>query len=181
MKIYTKQGDKGTTAVYTHEVLRLSKDDILLDCYGTLDELNANLGLIVAKLRAANSQTNELTSEWLDTLQTCQQQLFAIGFAISDDDKLHLSSVDKLEVHIDKMQSKLPPQTSFILPGGSEIAAQIHVARTITRRAERILVSLSKQHEVNEIALTYLNRLSDFLFVLARYCNFVSNIKDISV
>lgn len=181
MKIYTKQGDTGTTAVYTHEVLRMSKDDILLDCYGTLDELNAHLGLLVSKLQTSNIQTRDPSSDWQKAIQECQQQLFAIGFALSDSDKLNQSSVTTLENHIDDMQEKLPTQTSFILPGGSELAAQTHVARTVTRRAERILVSLSKHHQVSDLALIYLNRLSDFLFVFARYCNFVSNIEDIKV
>jgi cob(I)alamin adenosyltransferase len=175
MKIYTKKGDQGTTSVYTSTVLRMDKDDVLLDCYGTLDELNSYLGLCASQL------SNEMFSTQQSTLLTCQQQLFAIGFALSDADKLDDKSITALETSIDDLQATLTRQTSFILPGGSSSAAHLHVARTIARRAERLLVRASKHYEVSKIALAYINRLSDYLFVLARYCNHVSNIPDIQV
>ena len=175
MKIYTKQGDKGTTAVYTSKVVRMDKDDILIDCYGTLDELNSYLGL------CASSLVETALQEQKATLLTCQQELFAIGFALSDSDKLKQSSVELLEKCIDDLQAKLPAQTSFILPGGSIAGSHLHVARTIARRAERRLVSVSKHHEVNQISLAFVNRLSDYLFVLARYCNQFAGIADINV
>lgn len=177
MKIYTKQGDKGKTSVYTHTVLKLDKDDLLLECYGTLDELNAQLGLAESQLQSAD---NALKT-YCPILEECQQQLFSIGFAISDNDKLSEQSIQALEQHIDEMQQQMRPQTSFILPGGSRLSAQLHVARTIARRAERRLVSVAKAHEINDIALAYINRLSDFLFVLARFCNYVNKIEDIKV
>jgi cob(I)alamin adenosyltransferase len=175
LKIYTKQGDKGTTAVYTNTVVRMDKDDILLECYGTLDELNSYIGLCAAKL---NNKTLHAQQE---SLLACQQQLFAIGFALSDSDKLSASSVAQLEKSIDQLQVNLPAQTTFILPGGSEAAAHLHVARTIARRAERKLVSVSKHNPVSDISLAYINRLSDYLFVLARHCNYVEGIADIKV
>lgn len=175
MKIYTKQGDKGTTAIYTHTVMRVDKDDILLDCYGTLDELNSYLGLIASLL------ANEELPKWHKAIQASQNNIFSIGFALSDSDKLAKTSIDELEQYIDALQQLLAPQTSFILPGGHLIASHLHVARTLARRAERQLVSVSKQHSVNDLALAYINRLSDFLFVLARYLNHCNNIPDISV
>ncbi len=189
MKIYTKQGDKGTTAVYTKEVIRVSKDDILVETYGTLDELNSQIGLLVSCINTMspfNDSTNNMTevteiSKWVTNLQTCQHDLFTIGFALSDTDKLTNESVGKLETWIDTIQSTLPPQTHFILPGGSFISSQTHVVRTIARRAERTLVSLSKIHDVNATSIAYLNRLSDFMFVFARLMNKVNSIEDIKV
>lgn len=165
MKIYTKQGDKGKTSVYTNTILKLDKDDILLECYGTLDELNSYIGLCVSALG------KELDDQEAQLLK-CQQHLFTIGFALSDTDKLVTQSIVELEQAIDKIQLKLPPQTSFILPGGTQLSAYLHVARTIARRAERRLVTVSKHHDVNKISLAFLNRLSDYLFVLARYSNY---------
>ena len=177
MKIYTKTGDKGTTAVYTSTMQRYNKDHDILECYGTLDELNAYLGLIVSQLDTAN----DWQASVLSRLQACQQQLFAIGFAVSDSDKLSADSVTALEDDIDKIQSSLAPQTSFILPGGSQLAAHLHVARTIARRAERTLVRLANQQSLNPTALAFINRLSDFLFVLARAANADAGIEDIPV
>ena len=165
MKIYTKQGDKGKTSVYTNTILKLDKDDILLECYGTLDELNSYLGLCISAL-------GEDLIDQKDQLLQCQQHLFTIGFALSDNDKLVAQSIVDLEQSIDNIQIKLPAQTSFILPGGSQLSAYFHVTRTIARRAERRLVTVSKHHKVNEISLAFINRLSDYLFVLARYSNF---------
>jgi cob(I)alamin adenosyltransferase len=175
LKIYTKQGDKGTTAVYTSTVVRMDKDDILLDCYGTLDELNSYLGLCASHLDEESMQVQK------EKLLLCQQQLFAIGFALSDSDKLELTSVEHLESSIDELQTNLPAQTSFILPGGSMVASHLQVARTIARRAERRLVSVSKHYAVNDISLAYVNRLSDYLFVLARHCNHAAGVVDINV
>jgi cob(I)alamin adenosyltransferase len=177
LKIYTKQGDKGTTAVYTSTLERYQKDHEILECYGTLDELNAYLGLIVSQLDDTDTSQSALSLR----LQDCQKQLFTIGFAVSDNDKLSNDSIELLESHIDEMQSKLPAQTTFILPGGCVLASHLHVARTVARRAERSVVRLSKQQQINPLALSYLNRLSDYLFVLARYANAQANVADIPV
>lgn len=171
MKIYTKQGDTGKTAVYTSTVMKLSKDDILLECYGTLDELNSYLGLCICSIDAELADQKE-------QLQACQRHLFLIGFALSDTDKLAASSIIDLEKKIDEIQTKLPPQTSFVLPGGCQSSAHFHIARTIARRAERKLVSVSHHHNVSHISLAYINRLSDYLFVLARYSNKTAGISD---
>lgn len=175
MKIYTKQGDKGTSAVYTNTVIRVDKDDALLECYGTLDELNSYIGLLASQFDTQNNLST------VNFLQTLQKDIFAIGFALSDSDKLSSDAIAKLESKIDEMQQDLPPQTSFILPGGSEVAAHTHIARTLARRAERNLVAVAKQHEVNDIALAYINRLSDYLFVLARHTNLAQGKSDIKV
>jgi len=177
MKIYTKQGDKGETSVYSKKVLKVSKDDAIINCYGNLDELNSYLGLVAANMREC---TNEL-AQYSDALSTCQQHVFLIGFALSDDDKLNEDHVVSLEKHIDDIQQLLPAQTHFILPGGSVLAAHCHVARTVARRTERSLVSAAKVHKTNPLALSYINRLSDFLFVLARLCNHTMHIEDIKV
>jgi cob(I)alamin adenosyltransferase len=179
MKIYTKTGDKGTTQVYTAEVLRLSKDDIILECYGTLDELNSHIGLLSALLISVKGINTEALS--CEFLQAIQHNLFAIGFAISDKPQLNETSVEALEEAIDKLQSTLAPQTKFILPGGSHLGAQAHVARTIARRAERKLVSLSAQQNIPDICIAYINRLSDYLFVAARSLNAATGIADIEV
>lgn len=177
MKIYTKQGDKGQTSIYAKEVLKVSKDDILIECYGTLDELNSQLGLVAALI----NEGDKVLQTWASNINKCQQHIFLIGFALSDEDKLHNEHVKMLEEFIDEIQSTLAPQTRFILPGGSINSAQCHVARTIARRAERALVSASKAHTTNPLALSYINRLSDFLFVLARLCNVHAETPDIEV
>jgi len=181
MKIYTKQGDGGKTQVYAKEILRLDKDDALLECYGTLDELNAWIGVVQAKLALVISIDATVLETFAKELQNIQQHLFAIGFAISDQAKLSSEMIDSLENSIDAMQLTLKPQTKFILPGGHELAANVHVARTVTRRAERRLVSLSKVHDVHPLALSFVNRLSDYLFVLSRVVNHVTQHPDIEV
>lgn len=171
MKIYTKSGDKGETQIYVDQVVRVSKSDAILECYGTLDELNAHVGLLTSQLR------DNFTQE----LQQIQQTLFHIGFAISANDKLTEADIQNLEQQIDQMQSQLPAQTSFILPGGTQAAAQAHICRTVARRAERTLVAVSQEHQVSELCLQYINRLSDYFFVLARYLNHAQGVEDIKV
>ncbi len=176
MKIYTKTGDRGTTQVYSKEVLRLSKDDILLDNYGNLDELNSQIGLLHAFINEHN-----ITLPYPIDLGWIQNTLFAIGFAMSDDDNLSEDISKTLETWIDLMTAELPAQTSFILPGGSIPASQAHVCRTITRRAERTLVALGNDREINPIAMQFTNRLSDFFFTTARFLNYLSKVNDIKV
>lgn len=176
MKIYTKQGDAGVTQVYTRDVRKVAKDDVILDAYGSLDELNAQLGLLASQLRTDHALASVTT-----LLTDVQRDLFTIGFAISDSSQLANERVVVLENGIDSMQQDLPPQTQFILPGGSQAAAHAHVCRTVCRRAERALVRLHHEQEVASEALQYLNRLSDYLFVLARWCNLRLGITDINV
>lgn len=179
MKIYTKTGDKGHTQVYADKVLRVAKSDELLECYGSLDELNAHLGLLISLLGEA--PTSNHFDEHKADLCHIQQLLFQIGFAISASTTLVPADVLSLEQKIDQMQTQLAPQTSFILPGGSQAAAQAHVCRTIARRAERRMVALLAEHEVPTVCLEYLNRLSDYLFVFARWQNNQQGLEDIKV
>lgn len=185
MKIYTRTGDTGQTQVYTHEVLKKDKDDSLLQCYGTLDELNSYVGLIAAHFVAKTSAEGVTSSlphpEVVAWLEQIQRDIFAMGFAMSNASTLRDAGVEWLESCIDSMTAHLAPQTSFILPGGSVNAAHVHVARTIARRAERELVTLHKHTELAPNVLKYINRLSDFMFVLARATNAQSDVADISV
>lgn len=186
MKIYTKQGDAGKTQVYSTEILRVDKDDCLLESYGNLDELNSHIGLIRALLheQSTDDESATLVNELKQKdsqLDSVQRVIFNIGFALSDKDVLTENSVADLENYIDEMTKAIPPQTKFILPGGSVISAHIHVARTVTRRTERTLVSLSKHYDTNPIALKYINRLSDYLFTLARWCNQLLNYSETEI
>lgn len=165
MKVYTKTGDKGETQVYAKQVLRLRKDDPILESYGTLDELNAHVGLLCSLLQ------QEYTEELKIQLVQVQQLLFQIGFAISAETKLVDDDVTALEQSIDRMTEVLPAQTHFILPGGAQNASQAHICRTVTRRAERQLIRLSEGHDVPQVCIRYLNRLSDFFFVVSRWLN----------
>lgn len=180
MKIYTKTGDKGTTQVYTSEVLRLNKNDAILECYGSIDELNSHAGMLSALMLEASPA---LSQPALDStfMLNIQKTLFSIGFAISDKPQIDDSAVTVLEDAIDQLQQTLLPQTKFILPGGSKLAAQAHICRTVTRRAERTVVTVSQQQHVPDICIQYLNRLSDYFFVAARAFNALAQIPDIEV
>ena len=173
MKIYTKTGDQGKTHIYADKPTRLSKNSKVLDCYGTLDELNAHIGLLVSYPLPEKADTQSLTE--------IQQALFQIGFALSATSKLSDKDVNRLETQIDSMQGVLEPQTSFILPGGCTAAAQAHVCRTVARRAERNMVALAETHPVPAVCMRFLNRLSDYFFVLARAYNQAAGVGDIKV
>jgi len=158
-KIYTRTGDDGTTGL--GDGTRVAKDSARVAAYGTVDEANSTIGLLLA---------SNLPDDVRDLLTTVQHQLFDLGgelcipghAAISDDD------VAALEGELDRHNEPLPPLKDFILPGGGEAAARCHLARTIVRRAEREAVTLSRHEAVRPEAIRYLNRLSDLLFVLAR-------------
>lgn len=165
MKIYTRTGDQGTTALYGG--LRLSKGDLRIEAYGTVDELNAFLGLVAA-------YADEL--EWTERFRDIQSRLFDIGTHLAaEPGKKNLilpeipeTKIEQLENYIDSMNEHLPELKYFILPGGNKASAACHVARTVCRRAERCVVRLSEAEQLNPVLIRYLNRLSDFLFVLAR-------------
>lgn len=178
MKIYTKAGDDGTTGLLGAG--RVRKDDPRIEAYGTVDELNALLGLA----RASGGLDADLDS----LVARVQDDLFAVGSALADPNplgKFHNAVSEghatKLEAEIDRLEAELPPLTQFILPGGSPAAAQLHLARTVCRRAERLVVHLARQPgvDVPQHLVAYLNRLSDFLFVLARAVNRRSGVADI--
>ena len=172
MKIYTKTGDKGTTGLFGGT--RVPKHHLRIESYGTVDELNSYIGLV--KDQAIDNDTKT-------TLIKIQNDLFTLGSMMATpseketlkngEQRLNIPEVDTksvtyLEKEIDKMNEKLPKMTHFILPGGHTTVSYCHIARCVCRRAERLSVSLHQQEGINPIILTYLNRLSDFLFMLAR-------------
>jgi len=179
LKIYTKTGDDGTTSLFRGG--RVSKDNLRIEAYGTVDELNAALGI-------ASSEITE--KEILEVLKKIQNDLFTIGSDLATPEETEFqkiknlsrtdsSLISDLEQIIDKFDKRLLVLTNFILPGGTKGAAYLHSARTICRKAERRVVSLSLSSEINMNILIYLNRLSDLLFVLSRYENLVNNTPDI--
>ena len=175
MNIYTKTGDSGETGLFGGK--RVPKTNPRLEAYGTVDELSAVIGVV----RAADA-TEELDAQ----LAQIQGELLVIGshlatpYNSAEEVPSTLPSFEeawiaRLETQIDTMQSELPELTSFILPGGSMAGAQLHVARTVCRRAERRTVALTTTEEIDLLLIQYLNRLSDYLFVAARYTNHNTN------
>lgn len=176
MKIYTKTGDDGTTGLVGGS--RVSKSDARIEAYGTLDELNALIGWAA------------VTARWVlvEQLRRVQGELFVIGSHLATPEgsrkgaslpPLTQDMVRRMEAEIDKSEAKLPPLTNFILPGGSETAARLHVARTVCRRAERLVVGWTVEHPNRPLVVEYLNRLSDWLFVMARRANQEERLEDI--
>ena len=175
MKIYTKTGDDGSTGLFGGP--RVSKDDLRIESYGTVDELNALIGVVKTKT------DSETIGRILDKVQS---DLFSVGAALASPDPEKMGTqlitqenISSIETTIDQLESELSPLTSFILPGGTESAAFLHQARTVCRRAERRAVSLAGNEPIADCLITYLNRLSDLLFVLARFANHSSGIADI--
>ena len=179
MKIYTKTGDKGDTGLI--DGTRALKSDLRIIAYGEVDEANSHIGLIISNIKG-NSNFKDLEKILLDI----QHDLFILGAELANpkkvkDDKMlvKIEMVTKIENHVDKLELELEPITYFILPGGTTESSMLHICRTIIRRAERSAVALSKQHEINQNILMYLNRLSDLLFVLARVINKRQNCNDV--
>ncbi|WP_121609982.1 cob(I)yrinic acid a,c-diamide adenosyltransferase [Mesobacillus foraminis] len=176
MRLYTRTGDKGKTSIIGG---RVEKDDIRVEAYGTVDEANCFVGQAVTQLDPAIFQ------DILGDLEKIQHELFDCGGDLATVNnkrelKLMPDSVEYLEKKIDELIEEAPELERFILPGGAPAAASIHLARTVTRRAERLVVSLIKADpNVSETALQYLNRLSDYFFALARVINFRLNHKDV--
>ena len=158
-KIYTRTGDDGTTGL--GDGRRTDKDSLRVEAIGTVDELNSLIGLVLAET---------VPDRVRDCLTRVQNELFDLGGELCLPDQTLLSGdcVTRLEKNLDAFNDALPPLKEFILPGGDRAAATCHVARSVCRRAERRLVTLSREERVNEVALRYLNRLSDLLFVIAR-------------
>jgi len=172
MKIYTKTGDKGTTALFGGT--RVPKDHIRIESYGTVDELNSYIGLI---------RDQEINAHYKKILIEIQDRLFTVGAILATppekevkkNGELRLqklgiieSDIELLENEIDTMEEALPPMTHFVLPGGHTTVSYCHIARCVCRRAERMAVHLDHNEPIAEIVIMYLNRLSDYLFVLAR-------------
>lgn len=176
VKIYTKTGDDGTTGLFGGG--RVPKDDARLDAFGTIDELNAILGVALTEA-APEKLRSQLTA--------LQHELFDAGadFATPLDAKATVRRIGaeesaRLEKEIDAAEADLAPLTAFILPGGSEAAALLHLARTVCRRAERAASALLAQRKIRPELLAYLNRLSDWLFVMARYANRHAGVPDVT-
>lgn len=178
MKIYTKTGDKGETSLFGGR--RVWKDNFRISAYGTVDELNSILGITVTELK---------NKELVEVINSIQNELFVLGSDLASPldkenikfeiPRVNSAFVERLEKIIDNYDSQIPPLKNFIIPGGTKGAGFLHFARTVCRRAEREVISLSKIETINEEIKVYLNRLSDLLFVLARFENFSSNHPDV--
>lgn len=171
MKIYTRTGDEGTTALFGGD--RVSKTDARIAAYGTVDETNSYIGL--ARSLAANQPGFERLDALLSTIQ---DELFVLGADLATPSETRATTarvsdqhVARLETSIDSLQDELPELKQFILPGGTPTASVLHVARTVCRRAERLVVAAAESEDISPAATIYLNRLSDYLFVLARWAN----------
>lgn len=166
MPIYTRTGDKGQTSLFGGT--RVLKSDERVDTYGTIDELNSLLGIVVA-----NSQTRH--KRLAHELEVIQHDLFDIGSNLANPkaEPIHRLSkrVVEFEKRIDEMTGKMPELHNFILPGGGKVGASLHQARTVCRRAERRLISLMQREDIDEQLVKYINRLSDLLFTMARFIN----------
>lgn len=178
MKIYTKTGDKGETSLFNGA--RVPKSDIRVEAYGNVDELNSYIGLIT---------TFDIPKDVCEVLEKISRVLFEIGTDLATPiansrktkrvKRLGYESINFLEEKIDHYSAKLPELRNFILPGGSSESAWLHIARTVCRRAERRVVELSQKEEINPNIVVFFNRLSDLLFVMARYINLTKHIEDV--
>lgn len=176
MKIYTKSGDKGDTSLFGGQ--RVPKDAQRIEAYGTVDELNSVLGIV-----RADTPGKELD----EILGIIQDQLFVLGADLATPRSLEQKGLRRIgakeaevmEETIDRVEKHLKPLKSFILPGGSPVAARLHFARTVCRRAERVVVRLSRNEDIGDDCMIYLNRLSDLLFVLARFANHSANVAEV--
>ena len=165
MKIYTKTGDAGTTALFGGK--RVSKADLRIDTYGTIDELNSYVGLL---------RDQDVNSSRKEILVSIQDRLFTIGSILATEPgntkvkvpSLHEDNIIRLEKEIDAMEENLEPMKFFVLPGGHQSVSFGHITRTVCRRAERLVIALNNEEGVDPLVIKYLNRLSDYLFVLCR-------------
>jgi cob(I)alamin adenosyltransferase len=180
-KIYTKAGDKGKTSLIGGT--RVAKSALRLEAYGTLDELNSFIGVVMTEIETL---LGEGATSLLGTLTEIQNDLFSCASQLACEDvslrsqlpNLREERVMHLEKLMDEYSLELKPLRHFILPGGSKPSAHTHVARTVARRAERLVVTLSEQVEIDELIIRYLNRLSDYLFVLARHLNHLARVDE---
>lgn len=178
MKIYTKTGDNGDTGLFGGD--RVSKDDLRIEAYGTTDELNASLGFAETELKSGEIKI---------LIKKIQNQLFVLGSDLATPlnhntksfqlPRISIEDYTFLENQIDYFDAKLEELKSFILPGGSKGAALLHLSRTICRRAERRIVTIQKEEDINPNIIIFVNRLSDLLFVLSRYENLTLNQPDV--
>ncbi|MDP3996898.1 MAG: cob(I)yrinic acid a,c-diamide adenosyltransferase [Candidatus Andersenbacteria bacterium] len=169
--IYTKKGDTGETGLFTGK--RVPKNHVRMEAVGTIDEANANIGLVAAQVTDLNLRAQ---------LEKIQRMLFEIGAVLANPRGAQIrpddGDVKELELAIDDMTAVLPELQNFIIPNGTPIAAAVHVARTVVRRAERRVVTVSQHEEVPAVLMRYLNRLSDYLFTLARALNNTAGVEE---
>lgn len=176
MKIYTKTGDKGKTSLFGGK--RVDKNNERIEAYGTIDELNSIIGLIL---------TENVSTKGIELLTHIQNTLFVLGgeLATPNDVKsknvvnIAETDIEYLENSIDELDKELEPLKNFILPGGNKVASLLHFARTVCRRAERIILNISPEENIDTKIIIFVNRLSDFLFVLARYENHLQSTPEI--
>lgn len=180
MKIYTKTGDKGLTSLFNGT--RVGKDDLRVEAYGTVDELNSILGVVLAELEDSRFKIQELSNE----LIKIQEDLLELGAFLANPDAVFLQEdktyfserIRHFEAEIDRETSQMPLLANFVLPSGGKAAAFFHLARTVARRAERKIVKLNRNTPVAKEVIMYFNRLSDFLFTMARFSNFKEGQKE---
>lgn len=175
MNIYTRTGDKGKTSLIGG---RVDKDDVRVEAYGTIDELNSFVGQAICQLE------DESFRDVKEELIHIQHELFDCGSDLAfakqgHPYKVNETMIEQLENRIDVYMNEAPPIERFILPGGTPAAAAFHICRTIARRAERLVVTVQKEHPVNESVMRYLNRLSDYFFAAARVVNARAGVKDV--
>jgi len=176
MPIYTKTGDRGKTSLFSGK--RVLKSDLRVETYGTIDELNSIIGVVVVHV-GGKKDLKKLKVSILEI----QNTLFYIGSYLADLPDV-INDIDlegktlEFEGQIDEMTEQMPKLTSFIIPGGGEIGAHLHQARTITRRAERVIIKLSQKEKVDARVIKYVNRLSDLFFTMSRYANYIEKKKE---
>ncbi len=175
MKIYTKSGDGGTTSLFGGD--RVSKDSIRVEAYGKADELNSMLGVVLAE-----NPPSDISKKIL----RIQKEIFVLGTDLATPISLKFkvprikkNYTSRLEREIDKMETKLPKLKNFVLPGGGKLGSGLHLARSVSRCLERILVTLDRTDKINPKILPYVNRLSDWFFVLARHANRAQKFKEV--
>ena len=182
MKLYTRTGDDGSTGLFGGD--RVRKDHVRIEAYGTVDELNAHLGMALSGFDLSNPDLARLSEQ----LTPLQSRLFDLGADLATPadsryadkvTRLAEKSVQELEALIDDIDGRNSTIASFVMPGGSEVAARLHVARGACRRSERAIVTLAELEEVNPCAVRFVNRLSDLLFAAARYANKCSGVDDV--
>lgn len=177
MKIYTRKGDDGRTALYGGG--RVSKAHVRVEAYGSVDELNAAVGL--ARAASPTEDVDAVLARMQSDLFDLGAELAAVGRAAEalGETRLTEADLERLERDIDRFEAELPPLRSFVLPGGTEASARLHLARTVARRAERRLVELADQEPLRPLLVQYLNRAGDLLFVLARLANARAGVADV--
>lgn len=190
MPIYTRTGDKGQTSLF--DGTRVSKSHVRVDTYGTIDELNSQIGAAIAEISSIKNQGSQISSNSYNgqvsikkisnELENIQQDLLDIGSTLAMPGAMPVLGLDNrvkdFETLIDTLTAKMPELKNFILPGGSKAGSLLHVARTVTRRAERRLITLIQEEDIDEEIIKYINRLSDLLFTIARFVNFIEKKKE---